>query len=93
MNVTTPYRLAPGVAIRSERFGALVYHHDTRRLHFIHSHVVADFVGGLDGARPLGDAVDRFVASHALPETTGGTLINTIERLETLGLVSAVPGA
>jgi mycofactocin biosynthesis protein MftB len=93
MNVTTPYRLANGVAIRSERFGALVYRYDNRRLYFIHSQHVADFVASLDGAHPLEEAVKDFVAHHALPASTKHTLLQTVGQLETMGIVSTVPSA
>ena len=32
VELATCYRLAPGVAIRPERFGGLVYRYDNRRL-------------------------------------------------------------
>jgi putative mycofactocin binding protein MftB len=93
MNAAVPYRLAQGVAFRSERFGALVYRYNNRRLYFIHSQDVADFVAGLDGARPLEEAVKDFVAHHALPASTEHTLFHTIGQLERMGIVSNVPSA
>ena len=93
MNTAAHYRLAEGVAIRPERFGALVYRYDNRRLYFIHSRTAADFVGGLDGAHPLGRAVAAFVDRHALPPETGDTLLGTLGQLETMGLICADPAA
>ena len=93
MNVTAPYRLAQGVAIRSERFGALVYRYDNRRLYFIHSRDAADFVAGLDGARPLEEAVNDFVSHRALPSSTADTLVDTVGKLERMGIISVVPSA
>lgn len=93
MNVTARYRLADGVAIRPERFGALVYRYDNRRLYFIHSSEAADFVSGLDGTHPLDRAVEDFVAHNALPESAGETLLTTVAQLERMGIVSAVPAA
>lgn len=90
MNVSSAYQQAAGVSIRPERFGALVYRHDTRRLYFIHSHLVADFVLTLDGARPLGEAVEDFVNRRTLPGTAGATLLKTVGELERMGIVQAV---
>ena len=87
MNRICRYQLAQNVAIRPERFGALVYNHDNRQLYFIHSHLVADFMIGLDGARPLGETVEAFVAQRALPASAADTLLETIGRLERMGMV------
>ncbi len=89
MNVAGHYRLAQGVAIRAERFGALVYRYDNRRLYFIHSREAADFVRGLDGAEPLTRAVETFVADRRLPRDVETTLLDTVGKLETIGLLSA----
>ncbi len=87
MNPERPYRLAPSVALRPERFGALIYSHDTRRLYFLHSHAAAAFVGSLDGKRPLGEAVARFVAAQADGDAGAESLLQTMARLERLGVV------
>ena len=90
MNTANGYRLAKGVALRPERFGALVYRYDNRRLYFIHSRTAAAFVGGLDGTRPLAAEIAQFVDSHALPDGAGDDLLSMLSKLETMGLVSAV---
>lgn len=89
MTLDRPYRLADGVALRAERFGALAYRYDTRRLYFIHSRDAADFVAGLDGSVPLGTAIAGFVARRALPVAMRECLLETTRRLEGIGLVSA----
>ena len=93
MNHTAHYRLGEGVAIRPERFGALVYRYDNRRLYFIHSREAADFVCGLDGRDPLDKAVESFVARHRLSDSAGPALLDTVGKLEGMGLVSAAPTA
>lgn len=88
---TLPYRLAEGVAIRPERFGALVYRYDNRRLYFIHSHAVADFVRDLDGSQPLGKAIEAFVRDRDMAEATSAALLKTVAQLESMGIVRRGP--
>jgi mycofactocin biosynthesis protein MftB len=91
MNLAACYQLAEGVAIRSERFGGLVYRYDNRRLYFLHSRDVADFVSGLDGQRPLQNALGDFLESRGLPAKTGETLVKTVVQLEKMGILVAAP--
>ena len=93
MNVKACYRLADGVAMRPERFGGLIYRYDNRRLYFIHSPETADFLTGLDGSRTLHEAVADFVARKQLGESSGDTLIRTVEQLENMGIVERCPRA
>ncbi len=86
------YRLAPGVAIRPERFGGLVYRYDNRRLYFLHSHQVVDFVNSLDGGCSLKEALDAFLASRQMPPRAGESLIKAIAQLEKLGILVGSPG-
>jgi putative mycofactocin binding protein MftB len=46
-----PWALHPRVAIRPERFGALLYHYDTRRLSFLKEPLLLAVVEGLGAAR------------------------------------------
>jgi mycofactocin biosynthesis protein MftB len=90
MNLASCYRLADGVAVRSERFGGLVYRYDNRRLYFLHSREVADFVCALNGLRPLQKALDEFLTDRGLPTTVSETLVKTVAQLEKMGIL--VPG-
>lgn len=90
MNLNTGYRLAVGVVIRPERFGGLVYRHDTRRLYFLYSHELVTFLSELDGHLSLGEATDRFIAVHALPPETREAFLSAIEHLEQLHVLDAV---
>lgn len=87
MNLNACYCLAQGVAIRDERFGGLIYRHDNRRLYFLHSHELVDFVRGLDGQRPLVEALAHFMGSRTLPESTRDTFLKALTQLEKLGVV------
>ena len=88
VELATCYRLAPGVAIRPERFGGLVYRYDNRRLYFLHSHRAVEFVNGLDGCRSLRETLDDFLTSREMPPSTGETLVKAVAQLERLGLLT-----
>lgn len=49
-DLDAPWALHPRVAIRPERFGALLYHYDTRRLSFLKHPLLLATVEGLAGA-------------------------------------------
>lgn len=80
IDVDTVYRLAPDVSLRPERFGALAYSFDTRKLSFLKHPDLVAVVESLDGTRTVGEAlelagVDRrrwpsFVAALATLETS-----------------------
>ncbi len=82
MNLDARYRLSQHAVIRAERFGGLVYRHDNRRLYFLHSRELVDFVSGLDGARPLAAALDNFLAARALPENTREVFVKALAQLK-----------
>lgn len=50
-DIAAPWRLHPSVAVRPERFGALLYHFGTRRLSFLKDRRLLDVLEHLDGAR------------------------------------------
>lgn len=91
MNQDDPYRLADGIAVRPERFGGLAYSYHDRRLYFIHSHELAAFTGGLDGTRPLGEAIAAFRAEHDLGEDAADAILRSLAMLERMGLIVAAP--
>ncbi len=84
MNLDAHYRLSQQATIRAERFGGLVYRHDNRRLYFLHSRDLVEFVSELDGARPLAAALDDYLVARALPLETRETFIRALSRLERL---------
>ncbi|MCB1820309.1 MAG: mycofactocin biosynthesis chaperone MftB [Candidatus Competibacteraceae bacterium] len=82
------YRLAPGVAIRPERFGGLVYRYDNRRLYFLHSHQAVEFINCLDGHRSLQEILDEFLVSRDMPPSASETLVKAVGQLERMGLLT-----
>lgn len=50
-DIAAPWRLHPSVAVRPERFGALLYHFGTRRLSFLKDRRLLDVLEHLDGER------------------------------------------
>jgi putative mycofactocin binding protein MftB len=86
--LTACYQLAPGVAIRPERFGGLVYRYDNRRLYFLHSHQAVAFIKRLDGSQSLQKHLDDFLADRQMPQSVGESLVNAVLQLERLGLLT-----
>ncbi|MEE4379716.1 MAG: mycofactocin biosynthesis chaperone MftB [Candidatus Competibacteraceae bacterium] len=89
MNLDIPYRLAPGVAIRPERFGGLAYRYDNRRLFFLHSHELVAFVRELDGAKTLRQALDDFIGAQGLPGSVRETLVKALTQLRKLKILDS----
>jgi putative mycofactocin binding protein MftB len=62
------YRLATSVSLRPERFGALAYSFDTRKLSFLKHPDLVTVVESLDGTRTVGQALEQAgVASQRWP--------------------------
>jgi putative mycofactocin binding protein MftB len=62
------WRLHPQVAVRPERFGALLYHFGTRRLSFVKTPLLLDVVQRLVGSRSARAAcVEAGVPATQLP--------------------------
>lgn len=53
------YRLDPSVSLRPERFGALAYSFDTRKLSFLKHPDLVALVEALDGRRSVAAAMDH----------------------------------
>jgi len=86
------YCLAPGVAIRPERFGGLVYRYDNRRLYFLHSHKLVEFITALDGSTPLDEALAAFFTNSSQPESTRSPVVKALQQLRKLGaLIEKIP--
>jgi mycofactocin biosynthesis protein MftB len=84
MNLDAHYALSRDAAVRPERFGGLVYRYDNRRLYFLYSRDLVDFVCSIDGACPLGAALDAFLATRALPANAREVFVNALVQLEQL---------
>lgn len=89
MNRTATYRLADGVTLRRERFGGLIYHHNTRRLYVLRSPLLTELIGGLDGRRPLDLALHDVVRERALPPTAAAGLLRALSDIERMQLIVA----
>jgi putative mycofactocin binding protein MftB len=98
--VTTPasseldavYRLAPSVSLRPERFGALAYSFDTRKLSFLKHPDLVAVVESLDGTRTLGAAFDHVgVAPARRPSFLRA--VQTLEQSQMIVRDDEVPGA
>lgn len=89
MNSTCAFRLAPGVALRPERFGGLIYERHSRRLLFVNSPELATLLGELDGVRPLDEVIDTFLARRELPADMRATLLRQLDEFARRALVVA----
>jgi mycofactocin biosynthesis protein MftB len=76
-----PYRLHPKVALRPERFGALAYSYDTRRLSLLKD---VDLVAVV---RALGDAATALDALADVPEPKRAAVQRALGRLVETGFV------
>jgi putative mycofactocin binding protein MftB len=93
MNLDAHYALSRDAAVRPERFGGLVYRYDNRRLYFLYSRDLVDFVCSIDGACPLGAALDAFLATHALPANAREVFVNALVQLEQLKVLEEAHNA
>lgn len=87
MDATKRYALSSQASIRPEKFGGLVYRYDNRRLYFLHSKAMADFLLGLDGRESLDSSIDSFLTSNKLAPANKQTFLNAVEKLEKLEVV------
>ncbi|MCU1692334.1 MAG: mycofactocin biosynthesis chaperone MftB [Frankiales bacterium] len=63
------WRVSPGVSVRPEPFGALLYHFGTRRLSFLKDRQLLAVVERLDGAPSAREAcVEAGLAPEDLPQ-------------------------
>jgi putative mycofactocin binding protein MftB len=88
MDATKRYALSPQAALRRERFGGLVYRYDNRRLYFVHSKAMVDFLDQLDGSQPLDATLDGFLAARKLPAkqvaAQKASFLTAMQKLESL---------
>jgi mycofactocin biosynthesis protein MftB len=78
------WRLSDHVSLRDESFGALAYHHDSRRLVFLKSRDLVELVRRLDDFDSARSAVDELVA-----EGERDRYVAALAHLSSSGLISA----
>jgi putative mycofactocin binding protein MftB len=78
------YQLHPDLALRPERFGALLYHYGTRRLTFLKSPLLTAIV------RDIGDhpSVDAALDAHDTPPARRPALLRALAKLESSEVIS-----
>lgn len=79
------YALHPDLALRHERFGALLYHYGNRRLTFLKSAELAAVVEDL-GAH---DSVDAALAAHGVDAGARPAIVRALARLEESEVIHA----
>lgn len=78
------WRLSDHVSLRDESFGALAYHHDTRRLVFLKSRDLVELVRRLGDFESARRAVDELVAVGERDR-----YLRALASLSSSGLISA----
>ena len=81
LDLASAYELHPKVALRPERFGALAYSYETRRLSLLKDPLLAEVVRGLAGAPSAGAALD------AVPAERRAAVTKALDRLVETGFV------
>ena len=66
-DVSAPWRLSQQVSLRDEPFGALAYHHGTRRLVFLKSRLLVDLVRDLENHSSASEAIASSVEQSERP--------------------------
>ena len=88
MKLESSYRLAPGVSIRPEKFGALLYSYHKRQLYFLYNQTLVDFVSNLDGSQPLDLALDQFLGERKMAAANKPVFVRALEKLEAMEVLS-----
>jgi putative mycofactocin binding protein MftB len=87
VDLDTPYRLNPQVALRPEPFGALAYHTGSRTLSFLDCPELVRFVRALAMHATLGDALD----AAELGGTRRARILAALEALAAAGVIVVEP--
>jgi putative mycofactocin binding protein MftB len=80
---TRPYRISPGVAVRPEKFGALLYDFGTRRLSFLKTLPLVTVVTTLSDHPDVHTALD----DAGVPEGQRTTYLATLASLADAGTI------
>lgn len=86
---TEPYRLSGRVGLRPERFGALAYHFDTRRLVFLKSPDLVTLVESLADHSDAATAIEAHVARGG--RSSHGAYVAALASLADAGVVEPRP--
>lgn len=88
MQLDRAYRLANGVSIRPEKFGALLYSYHKRQLYFLYDPPLVEFVSGLDGSQTLDAALDQFLGERKLSSKNKPVFVRALSKLEAMEVLS-----
>lgn len=85
MDPESAWRLHPQVSIRSEPFGALLYHFGTRKLSFLKDRTLLDVVQHLDAAPSAAAACE----AAGVPEAERPRLLAALDTLAASKMIEA----
>jgi len=83
-DASAPWRLSEQVSLRDEPFGALAYHHGTRRLVFLKSRQLVELVRELSSFPSASAAIDAVI-----PQPHAARYRNALESLVESGVIDA----
>lgn len=87
MNLDSRYVIGDGVELRREPFGGIVYRHDTRRLYFLRSAELVEFLFELDGTETMRTRLDSFLASHGFESAYAQAFAGSLSHLSEIGVL------
>ncbi len=88
LDLARPYRLTPGVSIRPEKFGALLYSYHKRQLYFLYNRPLVAFMENLDGSQTLGAALDGFLTRQGLAAANKPVFVRALTKLKAMEVLS-----
>lgn len=90
MDVHKSYSLIPEVTIRSERFGGLIFNHNTGKLQILYSRELVEVLLTMDSSRSIKSTLEDISEQYGLLAAAVDSLIAALIQLENIGIIDEV---